>query len=193
MSLEQIKKIREITGAGMVDVKKALEEAGGKEDRAIEILRKSGQAKALKKSEREAQEGVIGSYIHSNYKICAMVKLYCETDFVARNEEFKELAKDIAMHISAMSPKFLKPEEVDEELIVKEREIWAEQMKGEKKPQEIMDKIMEGKEKKFREEISLLTQSFVKNPDINIGDLINEKIGKIGEKIEIGEFVRFEL
>ncbi|MEF3691923.1 MAG: translation elongation factor Ts [Candidatus Moraniibacteriota bacterium] len=193
MSLEQIKKIREITGAGMVDVKKALEEAGGKEEQAIEILRKSGQVKALKKSEREAKEGVIGSYVHSNCKICAMVKLYCETDFVARNEEFRELAKDIAMHISAMNPKFLKPEDVDEKLIAKEREIWAEQMKDEKKPQEIMDKIMEGKEKKFREEISLLTQLFVKNPDIKISDLINEKIGKIGEKIEIGEFIRFEL
>lgn len=193
MSLEQIKKIRETTGAGMVDVKKALDEAAGDEAKAIEILRKNGQAKALKKNDREAKEGIIGSYVHSNNKVSAMVKLYCETDFVARNEEFKELAKDIAMHISAMNPKFLSPENVSEEMIKKEKEIWIEQLKNEGKSQEIMDKIMEGKEKKFKEEISLLTQSFVKNPDLTIEQLITEKIGKIGEKIQVGEFSRFEL
>lgn len=191
--LEQIKKIREITGAGMVDVKKALDEASGDEAKAIEILRKSGQAKALKKSEREAKEGIIGSYMHSNNKICAMVKLYCETDFVARNEEFKELARDIAMHISAMNPKFINSEDVPAEMVEKEREIWMGQMKDEGKPEDIMNKIMEGKEKKFKEEISLLTQSFVKNPDLTVGELITEKIGKIGEKIQVGEFSRFEL
>jgi len=193
MSLEQIKKIREQTGAGMVDVKKALDEAKGDDAKAIEILRKNGQAKALKKGDREAKEGIIGSYMHSNNKICAMVKLYCETDFVARNEEFKELAKDIAMHISAMNPKFVNPAEVTEDMLVKEREIWTEQLKNEGKPKEIMDKIMEGKEKKFREDISLLSQPFVKNPDITIQELITEKIGKIGENIQIGEFSRFEL
>lgn len=193
MSLEQIKKIREVTGAGMVDVKKALDEAKGDETKAIEILRKNGQAKALKKNDREAKEGVIGSYIHSNNKICAMVKLYCETDFVARNEEFKELAKDIAMHISAMNPKFLNPENVPAEAVEKEKEIWVEQLKSEGKSQEIMEKIMEGKEKKFREDISLLTQTFVKNPDLTIQELITEKIGKIGENIQVGEFSRFEL
>ena len=193
MSLEQIKKIREQTGAGMVDVKKALDESQGDEVKAIEILRKNGQAKALKKSDREAKEGVIGSYTHSNNKICAMVKLYCETDFVARNEEFKELAKDIAMHISAMNPKFLNPEDVSNEIIEKEKEIWIEQLKSEDKPQEIMDKIMEGKEKKFREDISLASQPFVKNPDVTVQELITEKIGKIGENIQLGEFSRFEL
>jgi len=193
MSLEQIKKIREQTGAGMVDVKKALDEAKGDEAKAIEILRKNGQAKALKKNDREAKEGIIGSYMHSNNKICAMVKLYCETDFVARNEEFKELAKDIAMHISAMNPKFLNPADVPVEALEKEKEIWIEQLKNEGKPQEIMDKILEGKEKKFKEEISLLTQSFVKNPDLTVQELITEKIGKIGENIQLGEFSRFEL
>lgn len=193
MSLEQIKKIREITGAGMVDVKKALDEAKGNDEKAIEILRKNGQAKALKKSDREAKEGIIGSYMHSNNKICAMVKLYCETDFVARNVEFQELAKDIAMHISAMSPRVINPEDVAEDLLKKEREIWTEQLTKEGKPKEMMDKIMEGKEKKFREELSLLTQPFVKNPDITVGELITEKIGKIGENIQIGEFSRFEL
>lgn len=191
--LEQIKKIREQTGAGMVDVKKALDEAKGDEAKAVEILRKNGQAKALKKNDREAKEGIIGSYMHSNNKICAMVKLYCETDFVARNEEFKELAKDIAMHISAMNPKFLSPDDVPAEALEKEKEIWMEQLKNEGKPQEIMDKILEGKEKKFKEEISLLTQSFVKNPDLTVQELITEKIGKIGENIQLGEFSRFEL
>ncbi|HFC76944.1 MAG TPA: translation elongation factor Ts [Candidatus Moranbacteria bacterium] len=191
--LEQIKKIRQQTGAGMVDVKKALDEAGNDEKKAIEILRKKGQSKAVKKADRLAKEGVIGSYIHSNQKIGAIVKVYCETDFVARNEEFQNLAKDIAMHISAMDPQVLNPEDVSEKLVKKEKEIWKEQMKEEKKPQEIMEKIMEGKEKKFREEISLMTQSFVKNPDLTIQELVTEKIGKIGENIKIGEFSRFEL
>ncbi|HFC36194.1 MAG TPA: elongation factor Ts [Candidatus Moranbacteria bacterium] len=191
--LEQIKKIREQTGAGMVDVKKALEESGGDESKAIDILRKKGQSKAVKKAEREVGEGIIGSYIHSNGKIGAMVKLYCETDFVARNEEFQELAKDIAMHISAMNPQFLNPEDVTEEVIAKEKEIWLEQMKDENKPEEIKQKIMEGKEKKFREEMSLMTQSFVKNPDVTVGELVTEKISKVGENIKVGDFVRFEL
>jgi elongation factor Ts len=191
--LEQIKKIREQTGAGVVDVKKALDETGGDEVKAIEILRKKGQDKALKKSDREAKEGIIASYIHSNGKLGAIVKLYCETDFVARNDEFQELAKDIAMHISATDPQVLNPEDVNSDAVEKEKEIWKEQLKEEGKPEEIVGKIMEGKEKKFREEISLMTQSFVKNPDITIGNLITEKIGKIGENIQIGDFSRFEL
>jgi elongation factor Ts len=174
-------------------VKKALDEAGGDEEKAIEILRKSGQSKAAKKAEREAHEGVVISYVHSNNRVASLVKLFCETDFVARNEEFQQLAKDLAMHISAMNPTFLNPEDVPLEIIEKEREIWTEQMKEEKKPKEIMDKIMEGKERKYREEISLLTQSFVKDPDLKIEDLITQKISKIGENIQIGEFSRFEL
>lgn len=193
MSLELIKKIREKTGAGMVDIKNAIEEAQGDEEKAIEILRKKGQSKAAKKAGREVKEGVVVSYIHSNGKIGSMVKLYCETDFVARNEEFVGLAKDIAMHISAMDPKFLSPEDVSSELIEKEKEIWMEQMKDEKKPEDILKKIIEGKERKFREELALLSQSFVKEPEKTVGELINEKIGKIGENIQIGEFVRYEL
>lgn len=193
MSLEQIKKIREITGAGMVDVKKAIDEAAGDEKKAIEILRKKGQSKAVKKMDREAKEGVVASYIHSNKKIGSMIKLYCETDFVARNEEFQQLAADIAMHISAADPKVLSPDQVSDELIEKEKGIWREQLASEGKPEEMLEKIMEGKEKKFREESALLTQSFIKEPELTIQDLINEKIGKIGENIQIGEFVRFEL
>ncbi len=193
MSLELVKKIREKTGAGMVDIKNAIDEAGGNEEKAIEILRKKGQSKAAKKSGRQVKEGIIACYIHSNGKIGSMVKLYCETDFVARNEEFVNLAKDIAMHISAMDPKFSSPEEVPAELVAKERDIWNEQMKGENKPEDILKKILEGKEKKFREEMSLLTQSFIKQPEKSVGELVNEKIGKIGENIQIGEFVRYEM
>jgi elongation factor Ts len=191
--LDKIKKLRERTGAGVVDVKKALEEAKGEEQKAIEILRARGHAKAVKKAERDASEGVVASYIHSNNRIGVLVELNCETDFVARNNEFQELARDIAMHIAAMNPQFVKPEEVSEDLVMKEKEIWKEQLAQEKKPENIQNKILEGKEKKFREEISLLAQPFVKNPDITVGDLIAEKVGKIGENIQIGKFIRFEI
>ena len=191
--LEKIKTIREKTGAGMVDIKKALVEAKGNEEKAIELLRKSGQAKAIKKSERTAGEGIVASYIHSNKRVGVMIKLLCETDFVARNSDFQELAKDICMHIAGMNPKFLKPEDVSSEIVNKEKEIWKEQLKNEGKPEVMFAKIMEGKEKKLREESALLTQPFVKNPDITVGELIAEKIGIIGENIQVGEFVRYEL
>lgn len=192
-TLEQIKKLRERTGAGIVEVKKALSEADGDEAKAIELLRKRGQEKAGKKAGREAHEGVVASYIHANGKMGAMVKLHCETDFVARNEEFKALAQEIAMHVAASDPQYIKPEDVPQEIVDKEKEIWAAQLEKEGKPAEIMAKIMEGKEKKFREEISLLTQPFVKNPEQTVGELITEKIGKIGENIQVGEFSRLEL
>jgi elongation factor Ts len=191
--LEKIKTLRERTGAGIVEVKKALEEAAGDENKAIEILRKRGQEKANKKSERTTQEGIVASYVHSNGKVGAMVKLYCETDFVARNDEFKALASDLAMHVTAMNPKYIKPEDVPQEVIEKEKEIWMAQMEGEKKPQEIMEKIMLGKEKKLREELALLTQPFVKDPDRTISALVTEMISKIGENIQVGEFTRLEL
>ena len=191
--LETIKKIRERTGAGVVNVKKALDEAGGNEEKAIEILRKQGHDKAVKKADRAANEGVVVSYIHSNNRVGALVKLLCETDFVARNTEFQELAKDVAMHVTAMNPQYVKPEDVPVDAVEKEKEIWKAQLVKEGKPENMMEKIMEGKEKKFREEISLLTQPFVKDPSIRIADLLAEKIGKIGENIQVGEFVRFEL
>lgn len=191
--LDKIKKLREKTGAGMVDIKKALEETGGDEQKAVKILRAKGHNKALKKAARDAKEGVIASYIHSNNKIGVLVELNCETDFVARNSEFQELARDIAMHIAAMNPQFIKPEEVSADIVKKEKEIWAEQLKNEKKPENIRDKALEGKEKKFRDEASLLSQPFVKNPEITVGDLIAEKVGKIGENIQVGKFIRYEL
>ena len=189
---ELVKKIRERTGAGMVAIKKAVDEAGGDEEKAIEILRKQGDSKAAKKADRVTKEGVVVSYVHSN-KVGALVKLLCETDFVARNEEFVALAKDIAMHITAMNPKFIKPEDMSMELVEKEKEIWKALLEQEKKPADMMEKIMVGKEKKFREESALLTQSFVKNPEMTISELIVAAIGKMGEKIEVGEFSRIEL
>jgi len=193
VTLDQIKNLRLKTGVGVVDVKKALADADGNEEKAIEILRKKGKEKALKKSDRVAKEGVIGAYVHSNKKIGAMVELLCETDFVARNEEFKALAQDIAMHITASNPEFLKPEDVTQDLIDKEKEIWTQQLKNEGKPENMLGKILEGKEKKFRQELALMTQPFVKNPEQTVGDLITEKVGKIGENIQVGKFSRFEL
>lgn len=191
--LELIKKIREKTGAGVVNVKAALDEAGGNEEKALELLKKKGLAKALKKSAREAKEGIVISYIHSNNRVGAMVKLLCETDFVARNDQFRELGKDIAMHITAMNPKCVKPEDVSAEAVAKEKEIWNAQLVQEGKTADMIAKILPGKEKKFRDDLALLTQPFVKDPSVTVGDMITETIGKIGENIQVGEFVRFEL
>lgn len=191
--LNKIKKLRELTGNGMVDIKKALEEAQGNETEAIKILRKKGKEKAVKKSQKSTQEGVVVSYIHSNNRVGAMVKLLCETDFVARNEEFKQLAQDIAMHITALNPICVKTEEITTKMVEDEKEIWKEQLKNEKKPAELIANILKGKEKKFRQERALLTQAFVKNPEQTVGDLITDKVGKIGENIQIGGFSRLEL
>ena len=191
--LNKIKKIRESSGAGIVEIKKALIEADGNEEKALGILRKKGSSKAAKKMGRKTYEGVIVSYVHSNKRVGAIVKLLCETDFVARNEEFENLARDIAMHITAMNPQYIKPEDVALDLISKEREIWTEQLKNEKKPKEIIDKILAGKEQKFRQDISLITQPSVKDHEITVGDLLTEKIFKIGENIQIDDFSRMEL
>lgn len=191
--LEKIKKLREKTGAGMVEIQKALSESDGNEEKAVEILRKRGQEKAVKKTDRRAEEGVIVSYVHSNHKAGAMVKLLCETDFVARNDEFKTLARDIAMQVVAADPKCLKPEDFSAEILEKEKEIWTEQLKNEGKNAAMISKILPGKEKKLREESALLTQVFVKNPDQTVEQMIGEKIGKIGENIQVGEFFRMEL
>lgn len=193
VNMEQVKSLREKTGAGIVEVKKALEAAGGDEEQAIRILRESGAAKAVKKTDREAKEGVISTYLHSNGRIGAMVKLYCETDFVARNEEFQSLGRDIAMQVTAMSPAALRPEDVSDESVAKEKEIWIEQLRQEKKPEAMMEMILAGKEKKFREEGALLSQPFVKDPTKTIRDIVTEAVQKMGENIQVGEFVRFEI
>lgn len=192
-SLETVKRIREMTGAGVVDVKKALEESSQDEALALEILKKRGQAKALKKSDREAKEGLIASYIHSNGKIGVLVKLLCETDFVARNDDFVSLGKDLAMHIAALSPRVVSPEEVPEEEVQSERRLWEERLAEEKKPASLHANILAGKEKKFREESALLTQAFVKDPSKTVAQHIAESVAKMGENIRVGGFVRFEL
>lgn len=191
--MELIKALRERTGAGIVEVKKALEESGGDEEGAIRILRERGAAKAVKKTDREAKEGVIATYLHSNGRVAAMVKLYCETDFVARNEDFQLLGRDIAMHVAAMNPSVLRPEDVSEATVAGEREIWTEELRKAGKPEEMIVKILEGKERKLREENALLTQSFVKDPERLIKDLLSENVQKIGENIQIGGFVRYEI
>ena len=191
--IELIKGLRERTGAGIVDVKKALDEAKGDEAKAIDILRKRGQDKAIKKGERETHEGTVVSYVHGNGRVGVLLKMYCETDFVARNDEFQSLAHDLAMHIAALAPTCIKPEEVGDDVVAHEHEIWREQLKTEGKPEELVAKILAGKEKKFREESALISQSFVKDQEKTVGDLITEKIHKIGENIQVGGFVRYEI
>lgn len=190
-TLEQIKSLRERTGAGVVDVKKALDEAHDDESKAIDILRLKGISKAAQKSDRDVSEGIIVSYIHSNGRVGVLLKLLCETDFVARTAEFQELGRDIAMHIAALNPQYTKPEEVTSDEIAREKVFWAEEVSG--KPADIIEKIFLGKEKKFREEKALLTQTFVKDGEKTVGALMTEKIQKIGENIQIGSFIRFEL
>jgi elongation factor Ts len=188
---ELIKKIRETTGAGVMDIKKALVEANNNEEKAIEILRKHGQKVAAKKSaERIAKEGIIEAYTHSNGKVASLVMLSCETDFVARNSEFKELAHDIAMQVAAMNPQYLSSDKIPSEILEKEKEIISESMKDEKKPEEIKEKIIEGKLQKFYNEICLLDQQFIKDDSKTIKNIIDEKIAKLGEKIEVKKIAR---
>lgn len=192
-SMEQVKALREKSGAGIVDVKKALDEANGDDVKAMEILRKRGQDKAAKRSTHEAHEGIVVSYVHSNDHIGVLVKLFCETDFVARNEEFRELGRDIAMHIAASAPLYVKPEEMPRDTVVKEKEIWQAQLAKENKTKEIIEKILAGKEEKFRNENALFTQVFVKDTSKTVGELLTEKIHKMGENIQVGGFVRYEM
>ncbi|MBT3413005.1 MAG: translation elongation factor Ts [Candidatus Jacksonbacteria bacterium] len=189
-----VKDLRDKTGAGMMDAKKALEESGGDLEKAIEWLRKKGQQVAAKKqSERTAHEGMIESYIHGNSRVGVLLELNCETDFVARNEEFKALAHDIAMHIAAMSPEYISAEDIPADVIEKEKEIEAEKLKTEGKPEEMIEKILEGKVKKFAGEVCLLDQVFVKDDKTTVEDVVNNATQKLGEKIVIRRFVRYSL
>lgn len=191
VTVNQIKTLRSRTDVSMQACKKALEESSGDENKAIEILRKKGEAKMVEREARTTAQGVIASYIHTNGKMGAIVQLGSETDFVARNEAFQTLAKDIAMHVAASNPLYLSPDDVSHELVEKEREIWKAELSREKKPEKLWDSIMQGKEKKFRGEISLLTQMFVKNPEITIEQLVKDMALKMGEKIKIMRFTRF--
>lgn len=193
VSLEQLKELREITGVSMTACKKALEESAGDISKAVELLRKKGEAKAVERSERSTGQGVIATYIHQNNKIGVLVQLGCETDFVAKNEDFIQTAKDIAMHIAAMNPLTLTPEEVSHELVEKEKEIWREQLLKEGKKEDMLENIMVGKEKKFREEVSLSKQAFVKNPEVTIEKLVTDLVNKMGENIKIVRFCRYSI
>jgi len=193
ISAEIIKKLRESIGAGMNDIKAALDEAGGDESKAIEILRKSGQKIAAKKADRVTREGLIESYIHSSGKIGVLVSVACETDFVARNEDFKTFVHELALQVAASAPQYLIPEQVPAEVIEKEKEIYREQLAKEGKTGEMAEKIMEGKLQKFYAEVCLLRQPYIKDDKVTIEHLLQELIGKIGENIQIKEFIRISL
>ena len=193
ISANLVKELRERTGAGMMDCKKALTETNGDTEKAIEFLREKGLSAAAKKAGRIATEGVIETYIHGGGRIGVMLELNCETDFVAKTDEFKELAKDIAMHIAAARPEFLKSEEVPTEELEKEKSILRAQALNEGKPEKIVDKMVEGRIAKYFKDVCLLEQPFVKDPDKTISQLITEKVAKIGENLSVRRFVRFEL
>ncbi len=190
VTVEDIKKLRDMTGAGMMDAKKALVEAGGDMDKAMDALRKKGAASAAKRADREAKEGMIASYVHGG-KIGVLVELNCETDFVARTEDFKALAHDLAMHIAASAPEYLNPESVPEDVVAKERAFYADEVKD--KPAEIQDKIITGKLAKYYEGVCLTKQAFVKDPDKNIEQLITDAAAKLGENIVVRQYSRIEL
>ena len=193
VTLKNIKELRETTQASIQACKKALDEANGDLEKAIIILRKKGEAKAADRADRSTKNGVIVSYIHSNKKLGVLLELTCETDFVAKTDEFQTLAKDLAMHVAGLNPLYVSPDEVPQELIEKEQEIWKDELKRENKPANIWDKILEGKEKKFREDCALLTQAFVKDPDLTVEKLIQEAITKTGENIKVTRFSRFSV
>lgn len=188
-----IKKLREKTNAGIMDCKEALNEAKGDFTKAEEILRKKGVAQASKRADKEAGEGIVEAYIHSNSKIGVLLELGCETDFVAKNKEFKELAHEIAMQVAASNPKYISVDNIPAKDLEKEKKEFAESFKDEKKPKEVLDKIIEGKLKKHCEEISLIKQPLVKDSDKTVEDLITEKTAKFGEKIEVRRFTRYEI
>jgi len=192
-----IKALREKTGAGMMECKKALTEASGNEDRAIEILRERGLASAKKKEGRVAAEGVVGSYIHMGGKVGVLVEVNCETDFAARSEEFQQLVKDIAMHVAAAEPRYVSRDEVTTEVMDKERDIARAQAKNDPKnatkPDQVIEKIVEGRLNKFYEEFVLLDQPFIKAPEKTVGELVTEKVATIREAITIRRFTRYKM
>jgi elongation factor Ts len=197
ITASMIKDLREKTGAGMVDCKTALVEADGNVEQAIEFLRKKGMATASKKAGRIAAEGAVGSYIHMGGKVGVLVEINCESDFVSRGDEFQQLVKDVAMHIAAADPRYVRREDVPEKEVAKEREILLEQLKNDEKnagkPDEVLLKIIDGRLNKFYEEIVLLEQPYIKDPSKTIGDLVTEKIAAIKENISVRRFARYKM
>lgn len=193
ISASLVKQLRDKTNAGMMDCKEALQAAGGDFDKAVEYLRKKGLSAATKRSSKAAKEGTIASYIHMQGRIGVLVEVNCETDFVARTDDFQTMARDIAMHIAAANPTYLKPDDIPQEVMENEKGIYREQAQTEGKPEKIWDRIIEGKLKKYYEEVCLLNQKFVKDMDITVETLVNNMISKTGENIVVRRFVRFQL
>ena len=193
INTEMIKELRARTNAGILDCKEALKETDGDMEKAVDFLRKKGLATALKRAGRETSEGVINSYIHAGGKIGVLVEVNCETDFVAKTDEFKELVKNLAMHIAATRPLGIRSEDIPEEIVKREEEIYRAQALETGKPEKIIDKIVEGKMKKFYRESCLLEQQYVKDTDLTIQDLIHEMVSKMGESISVRRFARYQL
>jgi len=193
ITAQMVKELREKTGAGMMDCKKALSEAKGDFSRAAEYLREKGIAKAASKEGRRTAEGVIATYVHTGDKLAVMVEINCETDFVARTDNFKAFSRDIAMHIAASSPLCVKRDELDKELVEKEREIYRQQALNEGKPEKIIDKIVDGKLEKYYAEVALLEQPFVKDNDQTVEEYVKNMVASLGENIQIRRFARFRL
>jgi len=193
ISAQLVKDLRERTGAPIMDCKEALQKVEGDLDKAIDRLREKGMKTSLKKATRSAKEGLIGSYVHPGSKIGVLVEVNCETDFVARTDEFKELVKSIAMHIAAANPLYLTRDDVPQEVIDKEKEVYRNQALMSGKPEKVIDKIVPGKLEKFYSEVCLMEQSYVREPDLSIKELLDSRIGKIGENIVLRRFSRFQL
>ena len=192
-TIEKIKQLREETAAGMMDVKRALEESGGDLEGARRVLKERGQAIAAKKSARETHEGLIEAYIHFNGRVGVLVEVNCETDFVARTPEFREFARNVALHVASMNPITVSPEDIPEEVLAEERAIAEKQASEMGKPENITQRIVEGRLDKFVKEKALLTQPYVKEPDKTVGDLLQETIQRVGENVVVRRFVRYEL
>jgi len=188
-----VKELRTKTGAGMMDCKEALSAVDGDVEKAIDFLRKKGLSAATKRSSKAAKDGTVASYIHMGGKIGVMVEVNCETDFVAKTDDFQTMARDIAMHIAASNPLYVRPEEISEAALEREKEIYRSQLREEKKPEKIWDKIIDGKLKKYYEDVCLTEQKFIKNTDITVGTLVSNMIAKTGENIILRRFARFQL
>lgn len=193
ITAEKVKNLRERTGIGMMECKSALTESGGDMEKAIEILRKKGHARAEAKASREASQGVVGAYVHTNGRIGVLVEINCESDFVARNAEFQELVKEIAMQICAAKPRYVSSDQIPADLLAAEKEIIKAQLGDMKKPPEIMEKIVTGKLGKFFEEVCLLDQPYIREDKIKVRDLVSQAVAKIGENIKVRRFARFEI
>jgi len=193
ISKDLIRELRNKTGAGVMDCKQALLEAGGDIQKAQDILREKGSVVAIKRSARETQEGLVSSYVHSGNKLGVLLEINCETDFVAKTSEFSQLAKELAMQIAAMDPLWIKPEDVPKEVIEKEKEIYKKQVQESGKPEKVIEKIAQGRLEKYFTQVCLLEQPYIKNPKLKVKDLITESITKLGENIKVGRFTRLKV